>query len=155
MLDVGECLFAITDQKTPKALARTLPMMDNPRTRFYSDVLEDKARRAVSKLVPQSVRSFGETVTKAGWRTIPATYIVCTSDQSLPPDLQEIFAVRAAAVERMDSGHSLPSIPCLVNSRASSTGWHWLLSATELLSTENKEKDNETTRRSTRRLWRP
>jgi hypothetical protein len=81
-------------------------MMDNPRTRFYSDVLEDKARRAVSKLVPQSVRSFGETVTKAGWRTIPATYIVCTSDESLPPDLQEIFAVRAAAVERMDSGHS-------------------------------------------------
>jgi hypothetical protein len=67
-------------------------------------------------------------VTKAGWRTIPATYIVCTSDESLPPDLQEIFAVGAAAVERMDSGHSLASIPCLVNSRASSTGWHWLLS---------------------------
>src|ERR1700694_5701531 len=100
MLDVGGCLFAITDQKTPKALARTQPMMDNPRTRFYSDVLEDKARRAVSKLVPQSVRSFGETVTKAGWRTIPATYIVCTSAQSLPPDLQEIFAVRAAGLGR-------------------------------------------------------
>ena len=135
-------------------------MMDNPRTRFYSDVLEDKARRAVSKLVPQSVRSFGETVTKAGWRTIPATYIVCTSDESLPPDLQEIFAVRAAAVERMASGHSLPSIPCLVNSRPGELArllnrWHWPLSTTELLSTENKEKENETTRRSTRRLWRP
>src|SRR3984893_6462481 len=114
-----------------------------------------KGRPSAAPPVPQSVRSFGETVTKAGWRTIPATYIVCTSDESLPPELQEIFAVRAAAVERMDSGHSLPSIPCLVNSRASSTGWHWLLSTTELLSTENKEKENETTRRSTRRLWRP
>jgi pimeloyl-ACP methyl ester carboxylesterase len=106
MLDVGECLFAITDQKVPSDLTGTLPMMDNPRARFYSDVLEDKASWAVSKLVPQSVRSFGETVTKAGWRTIPATYIVCTKDESLAPDLQEIFAVRAAAVARMDSGHS-------------------------------------------------
>jgi hypothetical protein len=34
-----------------------------------------------------------------------APYIVCTSDESLPPEMQEIFAVRAAAVERMDSGH--------------------------------------------------
>lgn len=106
MLDVGECLFAITNQNVPRDLAGTLPMMDNPRTRFYSDVLEDKARRAVAKLVPQSVRSFGETVTKAGWRTVPATYIVCTGDESLPLDLQEIFAVRATAVETMDSGHS-------------------------------------------------
>jgi len=65
-----------------------------------------KGRPSAAPLVPQSVRSFGETVTKAGWRIIPATYIVCTSDESLPPDLQEIFAVRAAAVERMDSGHS-------------------------------------------------
>jgi pimeloyl-ACP methyl ester carboxylesterase len=106
MLDVGECLFAVIDQNVPSNLTGTLPMMDDPRTRFYSDVLEDKASWAVSELVPQSVRSFGETVTKAGWRTIPATYVVCTKDESLAPDLQEIFAVRAATVERMDSGHS-------------------------------------------------
>jgi pimeloyl-ACP methyl ester carboxylesterase len=101
ILDVGECLFTVTEQN----VARDLPMMDSPRIRFSSGVLEEQARGAVSQPVRQGVRSFGGGLTRSGWCTTTATYIICTNDATPPSDLQVTFAVLASAAARMDSGH--------------------------------------------------
>jgi hypothetical protein len=61
---------------------------------------------AMSELVSHSPRSFAETVTRTGWREVPSTYVVCTEDQSLPPKLQERFALHAGTVERLAACHS-------------------------------------------------
>jgi pimeloyl-ACP methyl ester carboxylesterase len=106
MVDVGECLLSITDKFVPDDLAGHIPIPSDPRTAFYSDVADEQASRAMSKLVPQSHRSFAETVTRAGWREVPSAYIICTDDRSLPPEPQEQFSTRAGTVERLASGHS-------------------------------------------------
>jgi pimeloyl-ACP methyl ester carboxylesterase len=106
MLDVGESLLSAIDSAVPEFLDGVTPLMTNPRTALYSDLSEAQVDRAIAKLVPQSLRSFGETVTTAGWRAIPSTYVVCTDDLSIPPALQEFLSTRAAAVERLPSGHS-------------------------------------------------
>ena len=60
----------------------------------------------MSELMPQSHRSFAETVTRAGWREMPSAYVVCSNDHSFSPELQEQFATRAGTVERLATGHS-------------------------------------------------
>jgi pimeloyl-ACP methyl ester carboxylesterase len=101
ILDVGECLFTVTEHN----VARDLPMMDSPRIRFSSGLLEEQARGAVSQPVRQGVRSLGGGLTRSGWCTTTATYIICTNDKTPPSDLQVTLAVLASAAARMDSGH--------------------------------------------------
>ena len=46
-------------------------------------------------------------LTRAAWRYIPSTYLVCENDQACPPQYQEMFAANAKAqVERCSAGHS-------------------------------------------------
>ncbi|MFH8348852.1 alpha/beta hydrolase [Streptomyces sp. NPDC018045] len=82
------------------------PVFEDPRAALYGDVPDDVAERAMDRLVEQSRRSFQEPVTRAAWRTVPSTYVICEGDQALPPALQTTMAANATAVERLGTGHS-------------------------------------------------
>ncbi|WP_326688585.1 alpha/beta hydrolase [Streptomyces sp. NBC_01795] len=88
-------------------LSGTAPVVfDDPRTSLFGDLPDDRAEDAVGRLVAQSRRSFQQGVTRAAWRTVPSTYVLCERDRALPPELQERMSARAAHVERLDTGHS-------------------------------------------------
>ncbi|MFD0312686.1 alpha/beta fold hydrolase [Streptomyces flavalbus] len=106
-LDVGESLLGFHGVPTPpdgEAVTRSVP--ENPVAMFYGDVEPGEAEEAAKRLVPQSTKSFRDTLTEAGWHTVPSTYIVCENDRALPPETQERLAVRSGAVHRLASGHS-------------------------------------------------
>ena len=105
-LDVGESLFTAHGAPVPDDVTGMVPVPDDPTSIFYNDVDPDAAARAVARLVPQTVRSWSEHVRTAGWRTIPATYLLCEKDQALAPAMQEKFALRAGSLRRLASGHS-------------------------------------------------
>ncbi|MEV0185790.1 alpha/beta fold hydrolase [Streptomyces sp. NPDC050625] len=107
-LDVGESLYGFHGAPEPEFPTGVIqPAQDRVAVAaFYADVPEEEAARAVRNLVPQSVRSFSERVTQAGWRTIPSTYIICEQDKALPSEEQEKLAARASAVHRLQSSHS-------------------------------------------------
>jgi len=50
--------------------------------------------------------SFTQPVTRAAWQGIPASYVVCTDDHAIHPDLQRRMAAQAEEVFVMDSDHS-------------------------------------------------
>jgi pimeloyl-ACP methyl ester carboxylesterase len=73
---------------------------------FYADVDEALARDAIMRLGHQSLVAFGQQVTRAAWRTIPSTYIVCEHDMAVPVAAQETMARRAGRVLRISASHS-------------------------------------------------
>ncbi|MEU7041696.1 alpha/beta hydrolase [Streptomyces varsoviensis] len=87
-------------------LEGSAPGFEDPRSGLYQDVPEDLAERAIGELVEQSVRSFHEPLTKAAWRTVPSTYILCEEDRALRPPMQEKMAARTSRIERLATGHS-------------------------------------------------
>lgn len=105
-LDVGESLLGHHGAPVPPEPHGFRPVPEGPVAMFYGDVHGSRADEAVGRLVPQSTRSFTDTVTRAGWRTLPSTYIVCEHDQALPPKNQEELARRSGTVHRIASGHS-------------------------------------------------
>lgn len=105
-LDVGESLYGYHGRSVSGPVQGTTPPLDNPEQSFYSDVPEEEAARAVGRLTPQSLKTFHEPVTAAGWRHVPSAYVLCEEDRALPPRVQERMAVRAQSVHRLPSGHS-------------------------------------------------
>ncbi|MCW7947294.1 hypothetical protein AAW14_36440 [Streptomyces hygroscopicus] len=107
-LDVGESLYRFHGAPEPEFGTGIIQPAEESVAvaAFYADVPQEEATRAVRMLVPQSVRSFSERVTQAGWRTIPSTYIICEQDKALPPRQQEKLAARANTVHRLQSSHS-------------------------------------------------
>ncbi|MEV7990463.1 alpha/beta hydrolase [Streptomyces sp. NPDC086077] len=105
-LDAGESLLGFHGAPVPPAPRGFQPVPDNPAAMFYGDVPEAEAAEAVARLVPQSTRSFSDSLTQAAWHTVPSTYVVCEYDQALPPGHQEALAARSEAVHRIGSGHS-------------------------------------------------
>lgn len=81
-------------------------IFEDPRASLYGDVPDDVAERAVGQLVEQSRRSFQEPVTRAAWRTVPSTYVICEGDQALQTAMQTKMAANATRVERLGTGHS-------------------------------------------------
>lgn len=73
---------------------------------FYADVDPELAAEAVTKLVPASYSSQTAPISKVAWRTIPSTYVVCTTDNAVPPFAQEALAQRANRVHRIATSHS-------------------------------------------------
>ena len=60
-----------------------------------------------SKLIAQSYQVQTIKLTRAAWRYIPSTYLICENDQAAPPNFQEMFAASAKAqVKKCSSGHS-------------------------------------------------
>jgi pimeloyl-ACP methyl ester carboxylesterase len=105
-LEVGESAFGFQGIPIHETSDGVIPVPENAETLLYADLSAEEAERAVRHLVPQSLRSCREQVTKAGWRTVPSTYIVCEQDQALPLQDQEKLAARANATHRLASSHS-------------------------------------------------
>ncbi|MFB7471610.1 alpha/beta fold hydrolase [Kitasatospora sp. NPDC056184] len=105
-LDVGESLLSFLGTPVPDDGTGRTPPDPNARQVLFADVPEADAERAVARLRPQSIRSFTEPVTTAGWRTVPSSYIVCDHDRALAPSRQHELATRAGSVHQLPSSHS-------------------------------------------------
>jgi pimeloyl-ACP methyl ester carboxylesterase len=64
---------------------------------FAADVPAQVAAFMADSQVPFGVNAFGGEVTAAAWRTKPASYLVTTQDQMIPPPAQRAMATRAGA----------------------------------------------------------
>lgn len=112
MPDVGESLFALTGGGLAPWIdvledGRTIPDLVHRAEVSYADCDEETRTSAIARLRPQVAAPFAEIVTTAAWRTIPATYVVCTEDESLPVAVQrEVFAPRAGEVVELVSSHA-------------------------------------------------
>ena len=74
---------------------------------LYNDLLPSEASLWASRLIAQSYRVQTTKLTRAAWRYIPSTFLICENDQAVPPKYQEMFAASTKAqVERCNSGHS-------------------------------------------------
>ncbi|MFJ5260037.1 alpha/beta hydrolase [Streptomyces sp. NPDC088387] len=102
----GESMYDIHRLPTPEDQSGIFPLIDDPRTSLYGDLTDAAAETALAELVDQSLRSFAQPVSRASWRTIPSTYIVCEKDRAIPPALQEAMSAHASHVERLATGHS-------------------------------------------------
>ncbi|MFR9794782.1 alpha/beta fold hydrolase [Streptomyces sp. MS06] len=105
-LDVGEGLLAYHGAPVPPDPGGFQPVPDGPVPMFYADVPGPEAARAAERLVPQSTRSFSDTLTRAAWRSVPSAYVVCEHDRALPPQYQEELSAKSDVVHRVASGHS-------------------------------------------------
>lgn len=75
--------------------------------KFYSSLDRDTAAEAYAHLRPQpSGAGAMQGLDNRPWRTIETTYVVCTEDQALPPDVQREMAANANHVAEIESDHS-------------------------------------------------
>jgi pimeloyl-ACP methyl ester carboxylesterase len=72
---------------------------------FYQETPRDIAEAASLRMRPTAA---GTTLSLGAdpWKTVPTTYIVCTRDRALSPDMQRVMAKRAGRVETIDTDHS-------------------------------------------------
>lgn len=87
------------------AVEGLFPPIEDPRAEFYTDVAEELADLAVSRIVDQLHQPFIDRVTQAAWHTVPSTCIFTEQDASLPVEVQEQMAARAKYVRGIASGH--------------------------------------------------
>ena len=109
-LDVGESLLSAVGGGAPSwwDVHRAEGYVDplRPFETFYADVRPHTARGAVARLGHQALAAFEQPLTRAAWRTIPSTYVVCERDAAIPVVAQEMMAERADRVLRMPTSHS-------------------------------------------------
>jgi pimeloyl-ACP methyl ester carboxylesterase len=111
MPDAGDSLFAITGGPAAHIVelddGRLLPDLERAAAVGYADCDAETRANAIARLRPQVAAPFLDPVPAAAWREIPATYVVCTEDQSLPVELQrDLFAPRAGEVLELASSHA-------------------------------------------------
>ena len=111
MLDVGESLLGVLGGELPSWIEvvedGAATVATHAEQVFYNDIGDETEVAAlVARLRPQSMASFTDEVTAAGWHDIPTTYVVCTDDNAIAPDAQEQLAQRADTVETMSTSHS-------------------------------------------------
>ncbi|GGK20400.1 hypothetical protein GCM10011583_60370 [Streptomyces camponoticapitis] len=105
-LDEGDSLASQSGGQLPTGDTGILPVPEDPAKHFYGDAVSEDADRAARRLVPQTVKSFSESLTEPVWKTVPSSYIICEQDEILPPALQEAMAARADRSYRLSSSHS-------------------------------------------------
>jgi hypothetical protein len=110
MLDVGEGMFQTHGVPVPESLAGLRPAenldLNLPAAFYDGDVTNPETSEAISRLVPQTIRADFETVTRAGWRTVPNSYVIPDRDVSLTGTIAEKMAARADAVYRCPGHHA-------------------------------------------------
>ncbi|KAI1396384.1 catalytic protein [Hypoxylon fuscum] len=75
--------------------------------RLYNDLPSEEAQYWESKIIDQAYAVQTTKLTRAAYRYIPSTYIVCEDDQAVPPVFQEQFGGSInATVLKIKSGHS-------------------------------------------------
>lgn len=73
---------------------------------IYSDASADVAAAAVARLRPVHRQVFRGVPEVIAWRTVPSTYVVCTEDRAVHPELQRAMAARATRTVEWPCGHS-------------------------------------------------
>jgi pimeloyl-ACP methyl ester carboxylesterase len=73
---------------------------------FYNDCDPQTAARAVAQLDPHTMASLTEVPIAVAWRERPSTYVVCTEDLAVHPDLQRAMARRCTSVVEWPTSHS-------------------------------------------------
>jgi pimeloyl-ACP methyl ester carboxylesterase len=73
---------------------------------FYNDCAPEVAAWATALLGPQRMANFSDQPTAIGWRDRPSTYLICSTDNAVHPDLQRLLARRATTSIQWDTGHS-------------------------------------------------
>lgn len=73
---------------------------------LYQDCDPATTEWAVARLGPQPTVTFGDIPTAVAWRERPSTYVVCTEDLGVHPDLQRAMARRCDATVEIPTGHS-------------------------------------------------
>ena len=112
MPDAGESLVALTGGEPAPWIQLldgrlTLPDPAQSADVFYADCDEETAREAVARIKPMAGAPFGQPVARPAWHGIPSTYVVCTLDRAIPPELQrDVFAPRADEVIELEASHS-------------------------------------------------
>jgi hypothetical protein len=111
MLDVGEGMFQTHGVPVPESLAGLRraenPDLNTPAAFYDGDATNPETAEASSRLVPQTVRADYETVTRAGWRTVPNSYVIPDRDVSITGTITEQMAARADTVYRCPGHHTL------------------------------------------------
>jgi pimeloyl-ACP methyl ester carboxylesterase len=81
--------------------------MKNGAQTIYNDLPASEASLWESRMIAQSYAVQRTEMTRAAYKYIPSTYLICENDQAAPARYQEMFAKMANShVERCDSGHS-------------------------------------------------
>jgi len=73
---------------------------------FYHRSPPDQAKRAIARLRGFRVLPPLSTRREPAWKTIPSTYVICSDDQALHPELQERMAARCTDSVTLDTDHS-------------------------------------------------
>jgi pimeloyl-ACP methyl ester carboxylesterase len=105
-LDIGESVLGFAGAPVPPEPRDLEPVPADPIAMFYGAVPRPEAEEAVKRLVPQSTRSLWDVLTRAAWRTVPSTYIICEDDRALPVQAQQVLAERSGVVHRITGDHS-------------------------------------------------
>ncbi len=78
---------------------------DMVRDYFLQDCDPTTTDRAVSRLTRQSLAPFGQAPREIGWRSTPASYIVCAQDLATPAAMQRKRVRDGVRRVEFDSGH--------------------------------------------------
>ncbi|MFE6615479.1 alpha/beta fold hydrolase [Amycolatopsis sp. NPDC057786] len=76
------------------------------RDAMYADCTDAVAERAMSLLRPEPVTIFDESPEGSAWKDTPTTYIVCTEDRALAPELVAHSAARCDTTVTWRASHS-------------------------------------------------
>jgi pimeloyl-ACP methyl ester carboxylesterase len=81
---------------------------DGARACLYADADVDAATAdwALARLGPQPMSTLLASPSAIAWRSTPSTYVVCTDDLAVHPDLQRIMARRCTEQAEWPVGHS-------------------------------------------------
>jgi pimeloyl-ACP methyl ester carboxylesterase len=75
-------------------------------TCLYNDCDSETVAWALDRLGPQPLAALQQSPASVAWHSKPSTYVVCSKDMAIHPELQRILAKRCAASVEWDSDHS-------------------------------------------------
>jgi pimeloyl-ACP methyl ester carboxylesterase len=75
-------------------------------TAFYNDCDQATVSWALARLGPQPLSTMQQAPTAIAWRGRPSTYVVCTDDLAIHPDLQRVLAKRCTTTVEWETSHS-------------------------------------------------
>jgi len=73
---------------------------------LYNDCDAAAGKWAVDRLGPHPLANLGQSPRTAAWKTKPSTYVVCSDDLAVHPDLQRLMARRCSSSVEWSTGHS-------------------------------------------------
>jgi pimeloyl-ACP methyl ester carboxylesterase len=75
-------------------------------TCFYNDCDAATVAWATARLEPQSMVALTQVPSAVAWRTKPSTYVVCSGDLAIHPEVQRLLARRCTTTVEWPTGHS-------------------------------------------------